>query len=999
MNRLLLVPMLSVPIVWILFPVIFLVLCPLGLILRFRKAGLVPQCVLLLVVTLSSLFLFANIKGFEGVRPVPVPIDQSVGVVNVPKEQENPSAAFFHKHVEPILATRCLGCHGSDRTGGLDLRTSITALAGGDSGAVIEPGMPNDSLLMQYVSAGEMPPDEPLTQAEIATLETWIEQGAWFPDWQLDPYAFSSEDGAGYDWWSLQPVKRLDPPRVKHAKPLLNDIDRFVIAGLEANDFTLNPPADRVTYIRRVTYNLTGLLPTPEEVQAFVSDRGSDAYERLVDRLLDSPQYGERWGRHWLDVVRFAESNGFERDVIRRNFWPYRDYVIRAFNDDKPFDQFVIEQLAGDALDLNKAEYHVALGFLAAGPKNDQTTVSELEKMRTRQDELDEFVVATATTFLGLTVGCARCHDHKFDPIPTNDYYAMTAVFSGCDHTRDGLFASPEEQRRYDEQVNPFRKRIEEAKQHQREILESGRQFPNVARAEKPNDGTSKLESVSARANADTFPPVLAKFVKFTSLKTNNGQSPCLDELEVFGLDETRNLALSLEGAIATASSVLPDFESHQIHHLNDGRYGNSYSWISNEFESWAKIELAEVAEINRVVWGRDRDGQFTDRVPVDYRIEISLDGEYWEAVVGPIAGVPLSPSLRQTYNDLEAEIAHLNEQIKAVPPLPTTYSIRDTGGTNVVPVLRRGDVRSPDGSIAAGALSEVLGLKRDLTADSGPERRLKLARWIANPANPLTARVFVNRVWHYHFGQGLVDTPSDFGFKGGRPSHPELLDWLAADFVQNGWKIKRLHRLIVLSATYRQSSKSNDMAAAEDAGNRLLWRYAPQRLEAEAIRDRILQVSGKLDLEMGGPSFELFHYRDSNVPDYELIELPGPETWRRSVYRYNIRTFSSPLLSAFDCPDPSLSTPTRSQSTNPLQALSLLNNPFVVEQSKFLAERIQSSTGNDLPTQIHEAYRLVLLREPSDAERERAMDFAARYGLAGLCRILINSNEFLYVY
>jgi cytochrome c553 len=370
------------------------------------------------------------------------------------KSQDLPPEAYFRKHVEPILVKRCLRCHGSDRKGGLDLRSSTTALAGGESGVAIEPGKPDDSLLIEYIASGEMPPKQPLPKEEIAALEKWIRTGAWFPDRQLDPYALSSEHRAGYDWWSLQPFARPQPPVVKQTELVRHDIDRFVLAKLETHGLSFASPADRAAYIRRVTYDLTGLLPTYDEVQAFVGDQRPDAYETLVDHLLASPHYGQRWGRHWLDVVRFAESNGFERDRIRRNSWPYRDYVIRAFNDDKPYDQFIVEQIAGDALDPDNAEYRVATGFLAAGPKNDVDTISPLEKMQTRQDELDEFVVATGTTFLGLTVGCARCHDHKFDPIPARNYYSLTAVFSGCDHDASAVTASIDERRQHDQQVN-----------------------------------------------------------------------------------------------------------------------------------------------------------------------------------------------------------------------------------------------------------------------------------------------------------------------------------------------------------------------------------------------------------------------------------------------------------------------------------------------------------------------------------------------------------------
>ena len=836
---------------------------------------------------------------------------------------------------------------------------------------------------------------------------------------QGDSFAVTNDRRAGYDWWSLQAVKAPAVPAVKSVGSARNEIDRFVLSRLEAAGLQINPPADRATYIRRLSYDLTGLLPTPEEVQTFVEDRSPDAYETLVDRLLESPHYGERWGRHWLDVVRFAESNGFERDGIRRNFWPYRDYVIRSFNEDKPYDQFVIEQLAGDALAEDDPAHRVATGFLAAGPKNDVSTVSEIERLLTRQDELDEFVSATGTTFLGMTIGCARCHHHKFDPIPTEDYYALTAVFAGCNHDAGVIMASPEERRRHAELLAGYQKPVAAKKGERADILDAARQRLAAHRAEEARRNGKKSHDLPApnhRRNEDTFAAVMAKFVRFTvtgiAVTGTSSREPCLDELEVYGAEKA-NLALSSAGAKASASSLLPGHPIHQIDHLNDGKHGNKHSWISDEEGGgWAQIELAAAAEINRVVWGRDRTGKAKDRLAISYRIEVSLDGKSWKAVSDSsrrpqqaivIAEKEVIDSLpapqREAFDKLVADIKTLDEKIKGLKSPPTTYAIRDGGGQASVPVLKRGDVRSRGEAVPAATISAVKNLPSELSASSGPERRLKLARWITHPENPLASRVLVNRVWHYHFGRGIVDTPSDFGFKGGKPSHPALLDWLAADFVKHGWKIKRLHRQIVLSATYRQSGDHREEAARQDAGNRLLWRYAPRRLEGEAMRDIILQVSGKLDRTPGGPSFELFTYRDGNVPDYVLLEKPGPQTWRRSVYRYNIRTFSSPLMSAFDCPDPSISTPSRSRSTTPLQSLSLLNNHFVVEQAGFLAERVRNGAGDDPLAQVDAAYRLVLLRGPAGAERDRAGAFVRDHGLAAFCRVLLNSNEFLYVF
>jgi mono/diheme cytochrome c family protein len=930
-----------------------------------------------------------------------------------------PPADFFRQKVEPLLAAHCLECHGPERKGGLDLRSRSTALAGGESGPVLVPGKPEKSLLWEYVSTGQMPPKHKLSAAEVEIVKRWISQGAYFPDRQLDWHALTTHRRAGYDWWSLQPIHKPRPPAVRAAERALTPIDRFLLARLEAAGLSFAPPADRATCIRRVTYDLTGLPPTYEQVREFASDPRPDAYERLVDRLLASPHYGERWGRVWLDVVRFAESNGFERDRIRRTLWPYRDYVIAAFNDDKPYDQFVREQLAGDAMwsghsvtgsgSGSDPTTLIATGFLVAGPKNDVDTISELERLNTRQDELDDFVSTTCTTFLGMTIGCARCHDHKFDPITSKDYYSLTAVFSGLDRGENVVASAAEEARRGAE-VARLNARLQQRRREIKALLAEAAGKAAVLRSSE-----SLLPPVDVRRNVDGFAPVEAKFVRLTITATNTGSEPCLDELEIYGDDDKTNLAAA-RGAKATASSLLPGFPIHQVRHLNDGRYGNSQSWISNEPRGgWAQIELPAPATIRQVVWGRDREGKFQDRLATGYRIEVSLDGAKWTKVSDSSRRAPsganelaetaaiaaFSASQRAAFEAANAEIARLDAELKALPPLPVCYSARDSQPRPAL-VLKRGNVRARGEPVGPATLTAVRTLSANLSADkndSGPQRRLRLAEWIVDPRNPLTARVLVNRVWQHHFGTGIVDTPNDFGFSGGRPSHPELLDWLAADFVEHGWRIKRLHRQIVLSAAYRQSASHNAAAAAKDGANRLLWRMSPRRLDAEMLRDTMLSISGKLQGALGGPSFALFEYRDGNVPDYVLLERPGPETFRRAVYMYNIRTFQPPLLAAFDCPDPSVQTPRRASSTTALQALSLMNNHFSFEQAGYFADRVRGAAGEQPEAQATAAFRLALQRDPTAAELKTTSDFIRRHGLTSLCRVLFNMNEMLYVF
>jgi hypothetical protein len=921
---------------------------------------------------------------------------------------------FFRAKIEPILVGRCLECHGKERKGKLDLRSQATALKGGESGVAIVPGKPDESLLFEYLTDGEMPPGKPLPANEIGLLKRWITEGAYFPDRKLDLFSVTTPQRAGRDWWSFQPVRKVPVPGAETGMHARTPIDRFITSRLQREGLALSAPVDRRTLIRRVSYDLTGLLPDYKQVQDFVHDSRPDAYLRLVDRLLAGKQYGERWGRHWLDVVRFAESNGFERDRIRENFWRYRDYVIRSFNFDKPYDQFVREQLAGDALDPNNPEFLIATGFLVAGPKNDVPTISALEKLQTRQDELDEYVTATSTTFLGMTSGCARCHEHKFDPIDMRDYYGLTAVFSGLDRA-DNVVAIPQKKRQHAAAVAVIQKQIDAAKSQTALLL---KQVNDRLPAEKAKSApASLLAAVNFQRNEDSFKPVAVRFIRFVVTTTTRRQQPCLDELEVYGNDAGNNLALASVGTKATASSLLPGFKIHQIHHLNDGHYGNAHSWISNEpGKGWAQLELPETTTVQRVVWGRDREGNYRNRLPIRYNIDVSVDGKTWTQVSDSIKRRPygknrklvperviaaFTPDERKRYQQFKATQKRLETSLKSIPPLPVSYSAKDTAPQPAY-VLRRGDVRSRGEEVGPKALHAVSMLNASLAVgqnDSGPLRRLQLANWIVDLQNPLTARVFVNRVWHYHFGRGIVTTPNDFGFNGDRPSHPELLDWLADDFMTHGWRVKRLHRMIVLSETYRQASTYNSKAANKDGSNRLLWRMSPTRMDAESLRDAILQVSGKLEFTMGGPSFRLFDYRDGNVPDYRLLENPGPGSFRRAVYRFNIRTFQSPLMSAFDCPDPSVQTPTRDQSTTALQALSLMNNQFIFQQSRHFASRVTTIAGNDSRKQTVTAYRLALLRDPTEKQLQAAIEFINEHELFSLCRALLNSNEFLYVF
>jgi len=700
----------------------------------------------------------------------------------------------FTEQVAPVLKQRCVQCHNPRKSrGGLDLTSAAKLLQGSDTGPVIVPGNAGKSQLIALVTGpnAKMPKQgAKLTAEEVATVRRWIDAGApWPRGVSLD------DDGkkplVGPDWWSLRPLTRPALPAVADKGWVRTPIDRFILATLEAKGLKPSQPADRRTLIRRLTFDLHGLPPAPEEIEAFVHDPHPDAHERLIDRLLASPRYGERWGRHWLDVVHYGDTHGYDKDKRRDNAWPYRDYVIRALNDDKPYARFIREQIAGDVLFPNDPQAVIATGFVAAGPwdfvGHVELREGTVEKEKTRLLDRDDMVASTIGTFDSMTVHCARCHDHKFDPIKQQDYYRLQAVFAGVD------------------------------------------------RGNRPYAGT---------------------------------------------------------------------------------------------------------------------EGQATRIAPSVFAL--------------------------------------------------TTHPLRP------IHILNRGEVEQKRDLVGPGALACVAGLEPEFRLanpnDEG-QRRAALAGWIADPKNVLTWRSIVNRVWHYHFGRGLVDTPNDFGYNGGRPSHPELLDWLAIEFLASGGRespgsLKRLHKLILMSAVYQQSSRHDPEATRVDADNRALWRTNRTRLDAEEVRDAVLAVSGRLDLRMGGPGYEPFRFRDDHSPEYDhtaLERIHDPATYRRTVYRFVVRSVPSPFLECLDAADPNLNTPVRNTTLTALQALALLNDPFLVRQSEYFAVRLSRISGV-LPEQISAAYRLAFGREATPAEVAALSGYATKHRLANACRLLFNANEFVFI-
>jgi hypothetical protein len=817
-----------------------------------------------------------------------------------------------------------------------------------------------------------MPPaGPPLTSSEIEALSLWIGSAKGKE---------TSDERLGH--WSFQPLKKAAPPARKDGTKFGNPIDSFVLSKLQQSGLTPSAPADRRTLLRRLYLDLTGLPPSPDELDSFAIDKDPQAYKKRVELLLASPRHAERWARHWLDTVRFAESNGFETNTNRPNAWPYRDWVIKSFWNDLPYDEFVMKQIAGDVLGAPEAT-----GFLVGGPWDQVKSPDPVLTAQQRADELHDMVGTTGSAFMGLTLGCARCHNHKFDPISQVDYHAVTAALAG---TRHGEAAMPP--------TDTARPRLE-ALRRERTSLELS--LVSLEARARP--------AVSHLANTDSFKAVPARYVRMT-ITRSSGAEPCIDEFEVFDVNG-KNIA---HGSAVTVSGTLAGFAIHQAKHLVDGVYGNDHSWISNQANAGSlMIDLGILATIKEVRWSRDRSGNartFTDRVPEQYTIEVSTDSQKWQTVASSVDRLPRGrkPTVQQAGPPLtSAEIAVLekiNKQIQIITDEEKTL----TGGARVYagtftepgPLRRfnRGDPTQPQEVVTAGVIKALTGSTTiEMTSMSEPQRRLALARWIASPNNPLTARVIVNRLWQHHFGEGLVSTSSDFGRNGAAPSHPELLDFLASQLIANKWSLRSIHSMIVTSATYQQSSDIRREAMDKDAGNRLLWRYQPRRLEAEAIRDGILAVSGNLDLTMFGPGFDLFEPNSNYVKVYIPKKTFGPAEWRRMIYQSKPRMQLDDIFGNFDCPDAGQIAPKRSRSITPLQALALLNSPFMAQQSDLLAKRLEREAP-DSSSRINRLFQLINGRDPENDEKEGALDLVNHSGLPSLCRAMLNSSEWLFI-
>jgi hypothetical protein len=941
----------------------------------------------------------------------------------------------FDREVAPVLAALCLDCHsGPKPKGDLDLSRK----AGVDAAEV-----------WKRVEAGEMPPKKPLPAAEAKLLKAWVDGGARWGTDPIDPFRFTTSARAGYDWWSLQPVKRPTPPPGRHP------VDAFVLAKLSDKGLSPSPPADRRALLRRVTFDFTGLPPTPDEVAAFEKDISPDAYEKVVDRLLASPHHGERWARHWLDVVRYGETDGFERNTPRPAAWHYRDWVIRALNADLPYDEFARLQLAGDVLRPDDPDAVRATGFLVAGVHN---TVLGTPQMRAvaRLDELEDIVGAVGQTFLGVTVNCARCHDHKFDPVSQTDYYRLAAALSGV-----GFGERPLPDAKGAAEVAWLRKRLDETERELEAVEGPARKAVLGDKSAGPAPvaawdfrgggddligklhakpvGGAKFTPDGAAFDGKTgllrTPPLpfdlkaktLEAWVKLNGLTQRGGgvitvQTPTGGEFDavVFGEQEPARWMAGSEFFRRTKSFAGPEETEKGFVHVavalaadgsvtayrNGKPYGKGYAAKGPASFGAGRAVVVfgcrhEPAGGNKMLAGTVSAARLYDTALSPETVAASFAAGP-AAVSDAAVEAKLTPAeratraaLRKTKGELAAELDAQRQRTAAakayanVPLAP-----------GVTRFLTRGDIDQPGAAVAPGGLTAVAGKADFGLAPDAPDtdRRRTLAGWVTSPQNPLFARVMANRVWHYHFGTGLVETPSDLGFNGGRPSHPELLDWLAAEFADRKFSLKALHRLIVTSATYRQASAPRKDALAADADNRLLWRFRPHRLEGEAVRDAMLAVSGLLNPEVGGKGFSDYRERNFNGTAYfDPFDPVGPEFHRRSVYRFTPRGGNQGLLDAFDCPDPAAAAPRRAVTTTPLQALALWNNGFALQSADALAARV-AKEADGVGKQVARAWRLAYGRDPTLAEAKLAADLVAAHGLKALARALFNSNEFVTV-
>jgi mono/diheme cytochrome c family protein len=989
----------------------------------------------------------------------------------VSDEPTQKTTAATQQAAAAILERHCVECHGGRLTrSGLDLKTREGLIKGGDSGPVVASGDAGNSRLYELVSHAAEPgmpyQRKKLADEEIAVLKAWIEGGA--------AYASPLSKGEPVEeWWSLKPLVKPAIPEVKSSPDagwVQTPVDQFLLAKLTEQGLRPSPPADRRTLLRRVMFDLVGLPPSPEETAAFLADVAPDAYERLVDRLLASPQFGERWARHWMDVVHYAETHGNDQDRPRPNSWPYRDYLIQSFNADKSYARFVEEQLAGDVLYPNDVQAIVAMGFLATGPWDESSLrdirEDTIDREIARYLDRDDMVTTAMSTLVSTTVHCARCHAHKFDPIAQDEYYGLQAVFAGVDKA----------ERAYDSDPNIARqRRALLARQAElpalvakadRSLLSAPIQAETAAWERQLSETTTRWQTLDPDAFASADGATLVKQSDHSILSggtrpekdtyTISASMPAVPvtglRLEVLaddglpmkgpGRQDNGNLHLNEIKAFVAPKGSAAETASRPIKLVHPKADFNQAGWSiemaidGNPGTAWgiypevgkshvAVFEFAEPLVVSAEEHLTVRLEQIHGRGHLIGRVRLSVtsapaplpvQADVLPAQILASLGTPATARTDQQRATLAGfvQLERVVHDLAALPPQQKVYvatndyqpdgSFRPAAMPRPVHLLRRGDINKPEGAAQPGALACVHGLQsRFALADPNREgsRRVALARWVTDSKNVLTWRSIVNRVWHYHFGRGIVDTPNDFGRMGAMPSHPQLLDWLAVTLQENGGSLKSLHRLIVTSAAYRQASRSVSHDAEIDGDNRLLWRMNRLRLDAEEIRDAVLCVSARLDPLMGGPSVKQFVQSPgihvTPVVDYLNFDVDSRENYRRSVYRFIFRTLPDPFMETLDCADASQLTPVRSTSVTALQALTMLNNRFIVRQSEHIAARLEKSSG-DRDGQIALAYEWILGRPATPREIDLVSGYAQEHGLPNAVRMLLNSNEFMFV-
>lgn len=828
---------------------------------------------------------------------------------------------FFETRVRPVLANNCYACHTSSHLGGLQLDTREHILKGGKSGPALVPGDPERSLIIQAVTHKhdrlKMPPNAKLKDNEIADLSMWIKDGAtWGSNSapvKTAEYKITPEQRA---YWAFQPVRNPNPPVVKAKSWVKSPIDQFMLAKLEENGLQPAHPADKRTLIRRATYDLTGLPPTPEEVDAFLLDRSAGAFAKVVDRLLASPRYGERWGRYWLDVARYSDDKlDSERDNPYPNAFRYRDWVIEAFNEDMPYDLFVKAQIAGDVIPGGQREQLApGLGFYGLSPEFQ-----------------DDRVDATTRGFLAMTVACAQCHDHKYDPIPTKDYYSLLGVFTSTE-----LYEYPLAPADQVEAYKAQKKKIEDAKAAISDFIKT--QSAQLAEVLAANTA-DYLRAASSQANdAKLDEETLARWKKY--LDRTDKEHPFLNDWKQQDFEKLQCLVLAVN-----ADKKRVDDENHIRLGIDPSR---------------GKLANADLVSMDRdkfVLW----KDLFGDKGVLHYG-----DKEI-DRFLGPI--------FKQRLDTMRASLAALE---KALPSqYPFLHAIRDKETFKNERVHIRGSADNLGDEVPRHFMTVLSkGEPKPFTNGSG---RMELAEAIASRENPLTARVIANRIWQHHFGQGLVRTPSNFGQLGDRPSHPELLDYLASRLIQNNWSIKAMHRELMLSNTYAMSSEFREDGAAKDPENRLLWRFSRRRLDVEALRDALLAVAGNLDFTQGGLAKKL---TDDNK--------------RRTVYGYVSRRRLDGTLALFDFPNPNSTSEQRLDTNVPLQRLFFLNSTFLLQQAKVLADRVQPLP-NDM-ARIERCYSLLFGRPATAEERKIGLNFLDSGTWPQYTQALLSSNEFSFI-